>query len=391
MEARTKPIGLFHRPVRLDSRRVPIHPKLHYMNAPVERRAKHTNYFDLWMIGISMVLALFFAVLLYGYEKWILDPEIKGKAKRESMAKVTKSIRSNKRRYAGSLTYLDINSGDSIFLGDTLFVSKDASLDLKLPTGADLRLGALTLVLVDRENNQVKFILNNGEINATMTKDEILRFEVEEELLTVEGTKGSRFKIKLQDFGPSKLEAKDKPIKVSYKDQSFELTNNELDLTNNKSKAPPPPPPKETVPPEALKKPLVLDNVKEEPVAPEDVPLDIPIPFPTDKQLFLIKKKASVIILPKRLCASPCVLKLFRGESPIGNWNFKEKEAPLVKFAVTPKEQGEYKVILTEEAAPPSPTTPSAPASETTFQVEVFSAAIFEKAIKAGRSVELLD
>jgi hypothetical protein len=119
-----------------------------------------------------------------------------------------------------------------------------------------------------------------------------------------------------------------------------------------------------------------------EPITENEVPLDLPIPFPGDKQLFLIKKHASVIIMPRRLCADSCRLTLFKDEIPVGLWNFAKDTAPLVKLPITTKDVGHYRVTLEYGARPES---------NTEFEVNVFSPTVFEKAIKAGRSVELLD
>lgn len=351
------------------------------MKPEQERRSSPAKNIDLWLIFGAMALSSLLAVLLYRYEKWFLDPQIRRQEPREAVAKIQSLKNETKRRYSGSLTYIDVNAGESIYLGDTLFVSESSQLELKLPTGATLRLGSMTLVLVDKENNQIKFIMNNGEINATLGKEEMMRFEVNEELVTIQGTKGSRFKIKMQELGNSRIEAQENPIKVSYQDQKFELDKNALDL-NDSTMTPKTTPQAERQAPKALAKPVAVEPIVNEPVNPDDVPLDIPIPFPTVDQLFLVKKKASVIILPKRQCLSQCQLKLLKNGVEVGQWSFAANTPPLLKVPVTPQEQGIYVVQLSDGALP---------TAENPFEILPFSAANFEKAIKSGRSVELLD
>ena len=168
-------------------------------------------------------------------------------------------------------------------------------------------------------------------------------------------------------------------VKLKYKGQSYEISNskfnlkeNSKDLTHN-SNPTITPVPKEELKPKA-------QAIANEPVSLDDLPIDIPIPYPPNKQLYLIKKQAPILILPKRLCSSDCTVTLMKDGNQVGIWKFPKEHAPLIKLLFTQNDLGHYTMRVSD------PTD-----VETEFDVRSFSSQIFEDAIKSGTSVELLD
>jgi hypothetical protein len=333
---------------------------------------------DLWLIIGLQSIAIALAVLLIGYEKWILEPKIKNQEKREAVGQIKEQKSSPKRRYGGSLTYFDVKAGEHIYLGDTIFVDSTSALEFKLSTGSVLRLGALTLVLIDRENNQIKLIVNSGEIDGTIADKDKLSFEVNEDQFELEAEKGSQFKISKSELKQSSITGTKGKIKLRYRDEVYDITDTKFTLGEGQSapkNVPPPPTPVPT--PIAA---TLAPSMDSEPVNLDEIPIDVPIPYPPNNQLYLIKKSATILVLPRRICTNDCSVALFRGQEPVGQWAFKKDSAPLIKLTFTPQEFGTYTVKLKDGAD-----------QETKFDVKGFSPSVFEKAIKAGTSVELLD
>lgn len=344
----------------------------------VTEKLKSKISLDFWLIAISTTVSILLSVLLVKYEKWMLEPRIRAEETREIVGQATAARNNPQRRYSGSLTYLDLKAGENINLGDTIFVDSNSSLELKLSTGSTIRLGAMTLVLVDRENNLIKLVLNNGEVEGTIYEKDKVILDINEENLELSGEKNAVFKISKADITQSTVFGKKGRLQMHFREQTQDITNKKVNLNDPNSNAQPSNPPVAKTLPSADRVPA--KSVPTEIVSLDDVPIDLPIPYPSNKQLFLLKKNASIMIMPKRQCTEDCNLILFKNGVEVGHWKFLKQTPPLIKLPFSVNEAGHYSVKLHDQSD-----------LETEFDIQQFSAHTFENAIKSGISVELLD
>jgi hypothetical protein len=337
---------------------------------------KRDNVFTLVMILLFLVAL----VLFFQYEGWLLEPRIRESAQREKAGVATES-KNARRRYSGSLTYFDLQKNGSIFVGDTIFTNRQARVELHLTDDSKIRLGELTLVIIDKDKDHFRIFLAAGEISGELAANSKIEFNVEDERIELSAEKRAEFKIQNTKMGETKLEGGKGKIKANFRLKELELGNEEKksEVVNSGTSAVDVPPPKPTPTLAPTGRPVAGALVEL-----NELPLDLPIPSPPERHVFLIKEKGDVIIVPAKKCEVDCEIFLRRDGFQVGFWKFKKGQTPVVRVFFAKSDYGQYQVVLSE-----SETFKEILTSQ--FELRVFSKFEFENTLRGGLSVEIMD
>lgn len=337
------------------------------------------------LIVISLIFFLLSSLLFLKYESWILEPRIFSGVERTKAGTVVGVTKVARRRYAGSMTYFGLSNDKVIYEGDTIFTEKGSRLEVRLTTETKLKLYELTMLIIDREGSNFKIYMTGGEVDGELAENDKVIFDVDQERIEIKGEKGSEFKIKNNKLASSTIESTKGHVFASYKRKEFDLSKENLQLPQpaieNKDFA-------EAKEQLKASPTVAVSSVQSEEFKITDLPLDLPIPYPPNRQLLLLKKTASLVLVPKRRCEGECELTLLKMGQSVGKWSFKVGTTPATKIMVNLSDLGDYEVQLQEKTEQKS-NLKSAVMS--VFQLRQFSKSEFENALKQGLSVEVMD
>jgi hypothetical protein len=345
------------------------------------------------VFSLVMLLMLVSAVLIfYKYETWILEPRIRSEFERQKAGFVLENKNITRRRYAGSMTYFDLKKNNNIYLGDTLFTDRLSSLEIRLGLDTKLRLGEMTMVIVERNGDSFQVYMAGGEVSGELAAKDKLQFDIEQERIELQSDQKSEFRILNTKAANLTLEGKGK-IRASYRLKTFDLDKSKLQVPKSEVVSTEPAEKNQSTKQKESdsKSEELLTLPKASPIANsilqmKQIPLDMPIPYPADKQVFLIKNRGEVIIVPIAKCISDCEMILTRNGFQVGLWNFKKDETPAAKIILTKLDLGHYKLFLNQNKRE---SKDSRYLQE--FDIKIFSKFEFESALKNGLSVEVMD
>ncbi len=335
------------------------------------------------LLGLAGVILSLTTLMFFKYEKWILEPRITSKLNREKAGSVLSHKNKIKRRYVGSMTFFDIGSGDKVIVGDTIFTEQNSLLEIKLETGSRIVINEYTMLIIDKDKDNFKIYMSTGDITGELAKNDKIIFDVDHENVEIKGDEGAQFTVKSVNWSNKSFSSLSGKVFASFKSKSYDLSKEKLELPKDPFK-------KENAPDKEDFNPNDLVNSKpEQTAAPlptalvkmDDIPADIPFPYPPDKHLFLINKDVELILYPKRICTNDCEIKLKVFSMVINSWKFKKGEMPLVKIVLGLKNTSIYELQLQDGNQK----------LQIHFDVEGFSKGAFERALQEGYSVEVMN
>jgi hypothetical protein len=337
------------------------------------------------LIVVSLIFFLLSSLLFSKYESWILEPRIFSGVERTKAGTIVGVNKVARRRYAGSMTYFGLSNDKIIYEGDTLFTEKGSRLEVRLTTETKLKLNELTMLIIDREGSNFKIYMTGGEVDGELAENDKVIFDVDQERIEITGEKGSEFKIKNNKLASSTIEGTKGRVFASYKRKEFDLSRENLQLPQSATESKDSSQSKEQLEASPLASAI---SVQSEEFKITDLPLDLPIPYPPNRQLLLLKRTASLVLVPKRKCEGECELSLLKMGQSVGKWSFKAGTTPATKIMVNLSDVGDYVVQLQEKTFEKSNSKATV---MSVFQLRKFSKSEFENALKQGLSVEVMD
>lgn len=340
-------------------------------------------------MALLATIVILFSFLYIKYEDIVLEPRVREAIQREKVGIALRNTNVSKRRYSGSLTYFNLPKGGNINNGDTLFTQQQASVDIQLQGGSIIRVNQLSLLIVGKRGRFSKIFLGDGELTGTFAENDRLLFDVDEQEIEVFGQQGDQFWIsKKGNEIPFVAGIKGHP-KVKLNGVTYSIENSKLnmgskpekkDLDNSKSKSNTASTDKSptTIP---SKKDLVAKQIDSNKLDSSDLPFDIPTPYPPNDQLFFLRSRGEILLLPKSKCLSSCKLSLIKDKLSLSKWEFDSNQSPAIKLFLLPSGQGRYQWELQD----------GKDATLGEFEVRVFTQESVAQALNQGRNFELLD
>lgn len=277
----------------------------------------------------------------------------------DKIAEVIKVDQQVKRRMPMSFEFDNLEEGQPIGNGDSIFSGDNSQIMVKFLKGSQLVIGEQSLVVLREVDGKIDMKIEKGGISGALSESDEIEIKAEDDSVTINGEKDAQFSVSYKPGLGMEIVSYEKNLNVKYRGDEIKMKNKRAVVSNKKgieiqkklsdSNA------KDTemasTTPEDnmdLEPPKMPKGVGVEELSIKSKPIALAAPFPEQNQVFLHNKGGQIPIYPKEQCMEGCSLDLKINGAMALKKNFAKNSVPLVFLVIEAKIEAEIVWILTD-------------------------------------------
>ncbi|MCB0357575.1 MAG: hypothetical protein KDD40_11235 [Bdellovibrionales bacterium] len=294
------------------------------------------------LVVLSTLLFTSAIVVLFYFEKIFPKNQIHPDDKIAEVVKVEQKVR---RRMPMSFEFDNLEEGDVIGNGDSIFSGDNSQIMVKFLKGSQLIIGEQSLVVLREIDGKLDLKIDKGNVSGSLSESEEIEIQAEDESVTINGEKDAQFSVSYKPGMGMEIISYDKNVKVKYRGNEVEMKNKKAIVSDkkgieiNKNSLGGGKDAKEVVVdrPQDLEVPAKLPRgVEVDDVKMYKKKIALGAPFPVANQVFLHSKGGQIPIFPKEQCIEGCNLTLQLNGQTAMNKSFAKNTVPLIYLKVDP-------------------------------------------------------
>lgn len=308
------------------------------------------------LVVLSSILFISAIVILVNFESLFKRKFVHPDDKIAEVIKVDQQV---KRRMPMSFEFDNLEEGQTIGNGDSIFSGDNSQIMVKFLKGSQLVIGEQSLVVLREVGGKLDMKIEKGGVSGALSESEEIEIKADDESVTINGEKDAQFSVSYKPGLGMEIVSYEKNLNVKYRGDEVKMKNKRAVVSNKKgieiqknsynSKA------KDkdlssTTPEDNLdltppKMPKGLDveelNVKSKPVA-------LSAPFPELNHVFLHTKGGQIPIFPQEQCMEKCTLELKINGATALKKDFTKNSLPLVYLMIEANIEAEISWTFTD-------------------------------------------
>lgn len=309
----------------------------------------------------------------------------------DQIARVMSTNQQVRRRMPMSFEFDNLEEGDVIGSGDSIFSGDNSQIMLKFNKGSQLVIGEQSLVVLREVDGKMDMKIEKGGISGALAESEEIEIQAAEESVTINGEKDAQFSVSYKPGLGMEIISFDKNINVKYKGDEVQLKDKKAFVsdkegmkttkwssnpsTGRESRDPTSTQSNDEEAPPGLPDGIDIENVK------KAIELTLSAPFPASNQAFMHNHGGQIPIFPKQQCTQKCELKVYVNSKLAIVKKFEKNQLPIVHLKI--EKNIEAKINWTFSDGEEN--------SKGNFQILRYNEENFTKALKNQLPVEIIN